>query len=63
MQRQQLELWSAEPHPTPQLHPQLTPSQQDRLIQHLAELMLKLAQASSLLPSPPTPTQGHDHER
>ena len=57
MQRSQLELWSAEPHPTPQLYPQLTPQQRSQLVSHLAELILKIVQ------SPPTPTQTKDHER
>jgi hypothetical protein len=60
MQRSQLELWSAEPHPTPQLYPQLTPQQRSHLVSHLAELMLKRVQ-SPAPPSTSTPTK--DHER
>ena len=60
MQRSQLELWSAEPHPTPPLYPQLTPQQRSQLVSHLAELMLKLVQSR---PTPPTSTPTKDHER
>jgi hypothetical protein len=44
MERSQLELWSAEPHPTPQLYQKLTPQQRSQLVSHLAELILKLVQ-------------------
>ena len=60
MQRPQLELWSAEPHPIPPLYQQLTPQQQSRLVSHLAELILKLAQS---LPQPPTVAKTQNHER
>jgi hypothetical protein len=60
MQRPQLELWSAEPHPTPQLYQQLTPQQRSDLVSHLAELMLRLVQSP---PHPPTSTPPKDHER
>jgi hypothetical protein len=60
MQRPQLELWSAEPHPTPPLYQQLTPQQQSSLVSHLAELILKLVQS---LPQPPTAAKTQDHER
>lgn len=60
MQRPQLELWSAEPHPTPPIYQQLTPQQRSRLVSHLAELVLKLVQNPPNLPTP-IPTQ--DHER
>jgi hypothetical protein len=60
MQRQQLELWSAEPHPTPQLYQQLTPQQRSSLVSHLAKLILKRVQN---LPNPSTSTKTHDHER
>ena len=60
MQRQQLELWSAEPHPTPQLYQQLTPQQRSDLIHQLAPLLLKRVQ-NPPQPQPSTPTQ--DHER
>jgi hypothetical protein len=60
MQRQQLELWSAEPHPTPPVYQQLTPQQRSQLVNHLTELMLKLVQPPPNLPHS-IPTQ--DHER
>jgi hypothetical protein len=63
MQRSQLELWSAEPHPTPQLFQQLTPQQQSCLVNHLAGLILKMVQANLTLPNPLTSTQTQDHER
>ena len=62
MQRPQLELWSAEPHPTPPIYQQLTPQQRSSLISHLAELILKLVQDPPTLPPPP-PTQSKHHER
>ena len=61
MRAPQLELWSAEPHPTPQVYQQLTPSQRRQLIRHLVQLILKLAQVVPAHPSPPT--QNHSHER
>ena len=60
MQRSQLELWSAEPHPTPQLYQQLTPQQRSKLVSHLAELILKLVQNP---PNLPTSILTSDHER
>jgi hypothetical protein len=57
MQPPQLELWSAEPHPTPRLYRQLTPQQRSQLVSHLAELILKLVQ------NPPAATPTKDHER
>jgi hypothetical protein len=63
MQDPQLELWSAEPHPTPLLFQQLTPSQRERLIERLAQLMLKGVQQNLPLPNP-TPTDPiQNHER
>jgi hypothetical protein len=59
MQRPQLELWSAEPHPTPPLYPQLTLQQRSSLVSHLAELILKLVQN---LPTAPTSPRAKDHE-
>ncbi len=50
MQPPQLELWSAEPHPTPPIYQQLTPQQRSQLVSHLAELILKLVQNPSNLP-------------
>ena len=63
MQRQQLELWSAEPHPTPPLYQQLTPQQRSRLVNHLAGLILKMVQENVTLPHPLTSTKTKDHER
>ena len=60
MQRPQLELWSAEPHPTPQIYPQLTPQQRSQIVSHLAQLILKMAQEQPL--SPQT-NQNPTHER
>ena len=57
MQRQQQELWSAEPHPIPRVYQQLTPQQRNRLVNHLAQLILKLVQDS---PLPSTPAQPHE---
>ena len=62
MRPPQLELWSAEPHPTPTVYPQLTPQQRSQLIRHLVPLILKLAQVGPTNPPPP-PTEKHDHER
>ena len=42
MQRPQLELWSAEPHPTPPVYQELTPQQRSAIIGHLAPLILKM---------------------
>ena len=58
MQQPQLELWSAEPHPTPPVYQQLTPHQRNRLVDHLAQLILKLVQDPPLASTPPEP-----HER
>ncbi len=60
MPGQQLELWSAEPHPTPPVSQQLTPQQRTRLVSHLAELMLKLVQNP---PNLPTSIPTKDRER
>lgn len=62
MQRPQLELWSAEPHPTPPIYQQLTPQQRSHLVSHLAQLILKLVQAPPLNP-PPLSTPIENHER
>ena len=58
MQQPQLELWSTEPHPTPPVYQQLTPQQPNRLVDQLAQLILKLVQDPPLPPTPPEP-----HER
>jgi hypothetical protein len=60
MQRPQLELWSAEPHATPQVYQQLTPQQRSSLINHLAKLILQLVQDP---PNFPTSTETKNHER
>jgi hypothetical protein len=60
MQPPQLELWSAEPHPTPPIYRQLTPQQRSQLVSHLAELILKLVQNPS---NPPTSIPTENHER
>jgi hypothetical protein len=60
MQRQQQELWSAEPHPTPQLYQQLTPQQRSSLVNHLAKLIVQLVQDP---PNLPTSTETKNHER
>ena len=60
MQRSQLELWSAEPHPPPQLDQKLTPQQRGQLVSHLAELILELVLNP---PTPPTAIPIKDHER
>ncbi len=63
MQRSQLELWSAEPHPAPLIYQQLTPQQRSSLISHLAQLILKLVQARPTTPlTPSTPTQNHERK-
>jgi len=57
MQQLQLELWSAEPHPTPPGYQQLTPQQRNSLVDHLAQLILKLVQDP---PLPSTPAEPHE---
>ena len=57
MQQPQLELWSAEPHPTPPVYQQLTPQQRNRLVDHLAQLILKRVQDP---PLPSTPAEPHE---
>lgn len=61
MQKPQLELWSAEPHPTPPIYPQLTPQQRSRLVSYLAQLMLKLVQGLPI--NPPSSDESNPHER
>jgi len=61
MRSPQPELWSAEPHPTPQLYQQLTPQQRSTLIHQLAQLMLKLVQTPSTKTAPIE--ERKDHER
>lgn len=57
MQQPQLELWSAEPHPTPPVYQQLTPQQRNSLIDHLAQLIFKLVQDP---PVPSIPPKHHE---
>jgi hypothetical protein len=57
MQQPQLELWSAEPHSAPPVCQQLTPQQRSSLVDHLAQLILKLVQAP---PPPLTPPEHHE---
>ena len=61
MRPPQLELWSAEPHPTPPIYQQFTPQQRRQLIRHLAQLILQLVQPvpNQLPPS----VQNQTHER
>lgn len=58
MQQPQLELWSAEPHPPPPVYQQLTSQQRNSLVDHLAQLILKLVQDPPLASTPAEP-----HER
>ena len=59
MQTPQLELWSAEPHPTPPIYQQLTPQQRSHLIDHLAQLILKMVHPLPQIP-PSTPINSHE---
>jgi hypothetical protein len=61
MPKPQLELWSAEPHPTPPVYPQLTPQQQSRLVRYLAQLILRLV--PGLPTNPPSSDESKSHER
>jgi len=60
MQQPQLELWSAEPHPTPPVYQQLTPQQRSNLVNHLAQLILKLVQDPPTLPPPPIQSKHYE---
>ena len=60
MRAPQLELWSAEPHPTPPVYQQLTTQQRSHLIRHLAQLILKLGQVVPTHPSPSGENQNHE---
>jgi hypothetical protein len=60
MQTPQLELWSAEPHPTPRIYPQLTPQQRSRLVNHLAQLIIKRVQNPPNQPPPPNPLKSDE---
>lgn len=57
MQRRQLELWSAEPHPHPPIYQELTPEQRAHLVLRLAQLMVRAVQPQ------PTSHPCPDHER
>jgi len=61
MQRQQQELWSAEPYPIPQVCQQLTAQQRSNLVNHLAQLIVKLVQNPPT--NPPPSNQLKSHER
>ncbi len=61
MQRPQLELWSAEPHPTPSVYQELTPQQRGDIVSHLAQLILRMVQELAAKPS--TQTLPTNHER
>jgi len=58
MTDQQLQLWSAEPHPTPPIYRELTPEARRLLIEQLARLMLKEVQANH--PERPKPPPHHE---
>ena len=61
MKPPQLELWSAEPQPTPLICQQLTPQQRSRLVRYLAQLIMQLLPA---VPTNPPPSAGNqNHER
>ena len=60
MQRQQQELWSAEPHPIPRVYQQLTPQQRSRLANHLAQLIVKLIQNPPTQSPPPNPLKFYE---
>jgi hypothetical protein len=55
----QPELWCAEPHQAPRIYSQLNPQQRNRLIFHLAFLMLKLVR-NQTTKLPPTPVKAHE---
>jgi hypothetical protein len=63
MPQPQLELWSAEPHPTPHIYQQLTPQQRSVLVHLLAQLILKVVQANLTPAKPSTLSQTKNHER
>ena len=60
MHPNQMELWCAEPHPTPRIYSALNPEQRTRLILHLAFLMLKLVRNPSPAKGPSTPNKTHE---
>ena len=59
MTDQQLQLWAAEPHPTPPIYQELTPEARRLLIEQLARLILKEVQANH----PAIPNTPPHHER
>ena len=61
MQKPQLELWSAESHPTPPVYQQLSPQQRSSLVRYLAQLMVRLVPA--LPTNPPPSDESKHHER
>jgi hypothetical protein len=62
MPQPQLELWSAEPHPTPPIYQHLTLEQRTFLISHLACLILKIVQELPTHHSPLTESTNHEPE-
>ena len=60
MHPNQMELWRAEPHPTPRIYSQLTPEQQARLALHLAFLMLKGIRQQNTPPPLSTPVKTYE---
>ena len=60
MHPNQMELWCAEPHPTPRVYSALNPEQRNRLILHLAFLMLKLVRNPNPMKDPSTLNQTHE---
>ena len=60
MQRPQLELWIAEPHPTPPIYQQLTSAQRSSLVSHLAGLLLRMVQKPQTPSLPSTPPKTHE---
>jgi hypothetical protein len=60
MHPNQLELWCAEPHPTPRIYSQLNPEQRTRLVLHLASLLLKRVRPHATPKPSSTPLQTHE---
>jgi hypothetical protein len=61
MQPPQLELWSAEPHPTPPVYLQLTSQQRGEIALHLGQLILRMIQEPP--PNPPTITLANEDQQ
>jgi Mlc titration factor MtfA (ptsG expression regulator) len=58
VKNQQLQLWTAELHPTPPIYRDLTPEQRRRLVEQLARLILN--QVRDNYPKLPSPTTHHE---